>query len=769
MRSKSVVGFGVIAALILGGSAALWAQEGDRVLSVDVEGLVTIAKPTVLARVQTKSGAPYQDAVTSEDIRRIFAFGYFTDVKVNTETTPEGVRVIFVVKEKPIVSSIQFEGHRALPKKRLLELLAIKSGALYDPRKVKEGIDLIKAEYTRKGYSQAEVVSNLQMDEASNAASLLLLVEEGPRMRVRRILVEGNQAFSDRRIRKLLKTKPRWWFRAGVYDERVLIEDLERIRAFYRKHGYQDVAVSHRVYRDPSGRGLIVHLTIEEGLQHRVGEVNLQGAVLFPEREIRQVLQLKPWAVFSDEAVQEDLRLIKQYYGDRGYIHAEATSDPQLDPGTTRVNLTYHIVEHDLVYLNRIEIQGNLKTKDTVVRRELRIAPGDPFHGAKIRKSIDRLYNLGYFEEVNVETQPTGTPQREDLVVKVKESKTGSFSFGGGFSSIDRLVGMVEIEQRNFDWRNVPHFTGAGQDLRLRAEVGTVRRFFDLAFTEPWIFGYPLSFGVDAFNRTRLRSQNLGLAFEEEQRGGGVRLGKEFGDRVLTHLNYQFFRTEISDVVAEASQDLKDEQGRNLVSVLGTSVAWDSRDNRFDPTKGWYAFSSGDLAGGLFGGDKDFYRLQAGASNYLPHFNRLVLESRIRGGIVDAYGDSSEVPIFERYFGGGSGTIRGFRERRVGPRDPSSNDPIGGEATFLASIEEVMTLVKDERGRPILKGSLFFDVGNVWRRVDEFGESFKAGTGVGARVNTPIGPIRLDLGFPISKTEGESRRPRFHFNMSRSF
>jgi len=762
-------GLGAFIALALGGAAALWAEEGDRVLSVDVEGLVTIAKPTVLARVQTKPGAPYQDAATSEDIRRIFALGYFTDVHVDTQTTPEGVQVTFVVKEKPGVASIQFEGYRAIPRKRLLELLAIKPGSLYDPRKVKEGIDLIKAEYARKGYAQAEVISNLQMNAAANTANLLLLIEEGPRMRVRHMLVEGNRAFSDRRIRKLLKTKRRWWFNAGVYDERVLTEDLERIRAFYRKHGYQDIAVSQRVYRDPSGRGLIVHLTLEEGLQHRVGEITLQGAVLFPEREIRQVLQLKPGAVFSDEAVQEDLRLIKQYYGDRGYIHAEVSADPQMDPGTSRVHVTYHITEHDLVYLHRIEIQGNLKTKDTVIRRELRVAPGEPFQGMKIRKSIDRLYNLGYFEEVNVETQPIGAPQREDLIVKVKESKTGSFSFGGGFSSIDRLVGMVEIEQRNFDWRNVPSFTGAGQDLRLRAEVGTVRRFFDLSFTEPWIFGHPLSFGVDVFNRTRLRSRNLGLAFEEEQRGGGVRLGKEFGDRVLTTLNYQLFRTEISDVVAEASQDLKDEQGRNIVSVLGTSIAWDSRDNRFDPTNGWYAFGSGDAAGGVFGGDKDFYRLQAGLSNYLPHAHRWVLESRIRGGIVDAYGDSSEVPIFERYFGGGSGTIRGFRERRVGPRDPSSNDPIGGESTFLASLEEVMTLVKDERARPILKGSLFFDIGNVWRRVDEFGESFKAGTGVGARVNTPIGPLRLDLGFPITKTEGESRRPRFHFNLSRSF
>jgi len=746
-------------------------EEGQRVIAIDVQGAKTVARETVLARIQMKPGAPYDGAVVSEDIRRLFALGYFTDVRADVETLPEGLRLLFVVKEKPVIASIEVQGNRFLRKPKILELFTLSAGQLYDPRKVKEGIDLIRAEYSRKGFSGVEIASRVEVQEAANAATLYLLIDEGARTRIRAILIEGNQAFPDKRIRKVLKTKRRKWFTAGVYNEQVLDEDLERVRSFYRKHGYQDVEVSRDVARDPSGRGLHVLLRIAEGLQHRVGQVAIEGAALFPEREIRQVVTLKPGAVYNDESLQEDLRAIKQYYGDRGYIHTEVTPDPQLDTATKRVNLTYHIVERELVYVHQVDVEGNLRTKDVVIRRELRIYPGEPFNGAKIRKSLERLYNLGYFEEVNVDTEPV--PQeanREDLKVRVKEAKTGSFSFGGGFSSVDRLVGLVELEQRNFDWKNVPQFTGAGQDLKLRAEVGTVRRYFDISFTEPWIFGRPLSFGIDAYNRTRLRSRNLGLAFEEERRGAGLRLGKEFADVLLMGLNYQLYRTEISDVVAEASADLKAEEGRNHVSVVGTSQAFDKRNNRLDPSQGYYLFTSEDLAGGLFAGDKDFYRLQAGASHYLTHFDRFVLESRVRGGIVDAYGDSDEVPIFERFFGGGSGTIRGFRERRVGPVDPSSNDPIGGEATFLATIEEVMTIIKDERGRPIIKGSVFFDVGNVWRRVKDFGESYKAGAGVGARVNTPIGPVRLDLGFPVSSLEeGESRTPRVHFNISRSF
>ncbi len=757
------------AALLLVVPATARAAEGDRVVAVEVSGAKTIATETILAKVQTKPGSPYQDTIVSEDIRRLFALGYFTDVKADVEQLPEGLKLVFVVKEKPTIAAIRVEGQRVLGKARVLELFDVKAGALYDARTVKQGVDVLKAEYARRGFSQVEIVSQVEVDAAVNTATLYLAIDEGPRMRIRQVLVEGNQAFSDRRIRKLLKTKRKWWFAAGTYDEQALDEDLERVRAFYRKHGYQDVEVTKSVSRDPTGRGLYVHLTIAEGLQHRVGQVAVEGAVLFPEREILRVVTLKPGAVYSTEALQDDLRLIKQYYGDRGYIHAEATPDVRLDPESKRVNLTYRLAEKELVSVNRVDVQGNLRTKDVVVRRELRIYPSDQFDGAKIRKSIERLYNLGYFEEVSVDTEPTPSPEHEDLIVKVKESKTGSFSFGGGFSSVDRLVGLIELEQRNFDLNGFPHFTGAGQDLRFRVEVGTVRRFFDMSFTEPWAFGYPVSVGVDAYNRTRLRSRNLGLAFEEDQRGAGLRLVKEFLDLIKAGLSYQLFRTEISDVVDEASADLKAEQGRNTISVGGVSVSFDSRDNRFDPTKGVFAFTSSDLAGGIVAGDKDFYRAQAGASHYVPHGDRFVLESRVRAGLVKAYGDSDEVPIFERFFGGGAGTIRGFEERRVGPRDPNSNDPIGGEAIFVGTLEEVMTIVKDERGRSILKGSTFVDVGNVWRRVNEFGESFKSGAGVGARVNTPIGPLRLDLGFPLNQIDDKKRRPRFHFNISRSF
>ena len=744
--------------------------EPERVVAVEVRGAKTVSEETVLAKVQTKPGAPYHEAALSEDIRRIFALGYFTDVRTETEPAQGGVRVAFLVTEKPTIAVVEVKGNRVMPTKRFVELSGVKAGQLYDARLLKEGTDKLKAEYARKGRPNAEVLSQVSVDEAKNAATVHWLVEEGPRVRVQQILVEGNEAFPDRRIRRLLKTKlRRWLIGRATYDERVLEEDLERIASFYRKNGYQDVTVEKTVYEDPDHGGLILRLLIHEGQQHRVGDVALDGNVLFPEHELRRLLTLKPGSVYSREALQEDLRLLKQYYGDQGYINAQVAPDTRLEEATKRVHLTYHITENELAYLNRIDIRGNLRTKDVVIRRELRMYPGEPFNGKQMRTSIDRLYNLGFFEEVNVDTEPTDKPNREDLIVDVKEAKTGSFSFGGGFSSVDRLVGLVELEQRNFDWKNFPSFTGAGQDLRFRAQIGTVRRYFDLSFTEPWILGYPLSFGIDAYNRTRLRSQRLGFAFEEQQRGAGLRLSKEFLDVVRVGLDYQLFRTEISNVVGDASADLKAEEGTADVSVGGLSVSLDKRNNRFDPTAGYYLFSSGDLAGGVFAGDKEFWRLQGGASHFWPHADRFVFESRVRTGIVNEYSDTPKVPIFERFFAGGANSIRGFQERRVGPRDPLTNDPIGGEALLVAGVEEVLTVIQDERSRPILKVSLFYDAGNVWETVSDFGSSFRSGAGVGTRVTTPIGPVRFDIGMPISGLGQDKRKAEFHFNISRTF
>jgi outer membrane protein insertion porin family len=453
-------------------------------------------------------------------------------------------------------------------------------------------------------------------------------------------------------------------------------------------------------------------------------------------------------------------------YFDRGYIFAKVQEITSLNPQTEKVDINYKIAENEIAYVNKIKIRGNVKTKDVVIRRELRIYPQDRFDGEKLRRSKERLRNLGFFEEVSYDTQDTDRPNYKDLIVEVKEAKTGIFSFGGGYSTIDEFVGFIEIEQRNFDWRNFPYFTGDGQDLKLRTQWGSVHNSYNLSFTEPWIFDYPLSFGFDAYKLSHDRESDVGYGYNEDRTGGDLRLAKELSEYVKGSLMYRFDQIEISDVSSSASSDLKKEEGKNSISSVEFGVAYDSRDNIFNPSKGVIYDSRLEVAGGLFGADKDFWKLQTRASKYFPLFRGSVLELRARVGLADAFGNSTELPIYERFFAGGAYTIRGYEERMVGPIDAASQDPLGGESMLVVNLEYTYPVFN------LLKLAVFCDTGNVWRKLSDIaGGDFKSALGVGLRIKTPMGPVRLDFGIPLNKQPGEEARSngRVHFSMGYGF
>ncbi|HLD82764.1 MAG TPA: outer membrane protein assembly factor BamA, partial [Candidatus Omnitrophota bacterium] len=400
---------------------------------------------------------------------------------------------------------------------------------------------------------------------------------------------------------------------------------------------------------------------------------------------------------------------------------------------------------------------------DVVIRREVRINPGERFDGEKLRRSKERLQNLGFFEEISYDTQESDTHNKRDLVVEVKETKTGSFSFGGGYSTVDEFVGFAEIEQRNFDWKNFPYFTGAGQNLKFRASMGSVSDSFDLSFTNPWVFDYPVSFGFDAYKTSRSRESDVGYGYEEETVGGDLRLGKELSEYVRGSLTYRYDNIDIANIAENATTDLRAEIGKNTISSMEFGLSFDNRDNVFDTTKGRLLSSSFQVAGGPFGGDKDFLKFYGRASQYFPLFRSSSLELRGRLGLAGPYSDSDKVPIYERFFAGGAYTIRGYNERKVGPVDLVSKDPLGGNAMLVGNIEYTYPLIN------FLKLAAFYDTGNVWSNTGKFGSGgFKSGFGLGLRIKTPIGPITLDYGIPLNKEPGEEDRGsgRFHFSAS---
>jgi len=538
---------------------------------------------------------------------------------------------------------------------------------------------------------------------------------------------------------------------------------MDRIRDFYHRQGFIDATAEYELKVDPSARFIYITIKISEGTKYLVGSLTVRGNAEISEKEIlAKIEQCKPDRTFSYEALKDDSMKIQSLYFDRGYIMAQIQDATALNSDTGRVDITFSITENQVVYVDKIKIQGNVKTKDLVIRRELRIKPGERFDGEKLRRSKERLQNLGYFEEISYDTEETGETVKKDLVVNVKETKTGAFSFGGGYSSVDQFVGFIELEQKNFDWKNFPYFTGAGQNLKLRASTGSLTQGFDLSFTEPWLFDYPVSFGFDAYKRTHERDRDVGYGYNEDVTGGAVRLGKEISEYVRADTSYRYDRIKISDVTDTASQDLKDEAGTNKISSMSLGLTWDSRDNVFQTLRGNVFGNSISLAGGPFGGDKDFWKLFSRYEHYIPLPRESVIELRARAGFSEPFSNSEKIPIYERLFTGGAYSVRGYEERSIGPIDAVSGDPLGGESLVVGNIEYVIPLVK------FIRLGLFYDIGNVWAEASDIGSGgYKSGAGLGLRIKTPIGPILLYYGIPLDKEPGESERDdgRFHFSM----
>lgn len=744
-------------------------QVEKNITAIEVKGNKSISTNIVIAKLKLRVGALYHENVASEDLKRLYALKFFEDIKFKTQDYKDGVKVVITVVERPVIEKITFSGVKKLGLKddKLKEKIVSKENLTVDYPSLEEDLAILKGLYEKKGYGQVKVEHELKVNQETNKAIIDFKVDEGKKKKVKKIYIEGNYNFSDGKIIKILKTKKAWLFGSGVLAEEVLIEDMDRIKSFYNKQGFINATVDYKLQSDARGSFWLITINIEEGKKFFVGDLIIKGNQDVLEKEIlAKIQQSKPGKVFSQEYLKQDIMEINSLYFDKGYISARVQETTTLNDENQRIDVTLNVKENEVAYVEKIKIKGNVKTRDAVIRRELRIKPGDRFDGQKLKRSKERLQNLGFFEEVGYDTEDTEVSNKKDLIVEVKESKTGQFSFGGGYSTVDQFVGFVEVEQKNFDWKNFPYFTGAGQDLKLRASLGSLSNGYELSFTEPWIFDYPLSFGFDIYKNTHERDSDVGYGYDEDITGGDLRFSKEFAEYLTGSIKYTCESIKIANVSADASNDLKEEEGKNTISSTEVGLTLDTRDNVFEPKKGDVLSGSLQMAGGPIGGDRDFWKFYSRASHYWNIAGNSVLEFRVRAGIADTYDDTNKIPIFERFFAGGANTIRGYRERKIGPYDSNSADPLGGEAMLIGNMEYTYPLFN------FLKLAAFYDIGNVWARSSDFAAGgYKSGVGFGFRLKTPIGPIMLDYGIPLNKESGKDTKDsgRIHFSMSHGF
>lgn len=741
-------------------------SDSNIVSEIEIRGNETVATSTILGQIRTKVGRPLSSTLLSEDLKRLYGLGYFKDVQIEQDKADGQVKIIFKVQEKAVLREVEISGNRAVKLDDIKKKIRSSIGDYVDETTIRDDVDAVRSLYTEKGFYDADVTYRLDYDRRANQASVVIEIDEGAKVAVKRIVFEGVASLKEGEIRKKIQTKEAGWFVSGLLKEDVLELDLQRIRAVYDDAGFSDVDVKYRLEPlegEPGDTRLV--FVIEEGRQYLVGEVEIEGHTVFERDEIIEKLEMKPGQPFSRRGLRQSVSNIQDLYFEKGYMNAKISFDSAYNEATGLVDTTYVVTENNVALVNRVRIEGNTKTKDIVIRRELRTYPGEPFNGAELKRSKERLFNLGYFEEVRFDIEDSLDPDKKDLVVTVKETKTGEFSFGGGFSSIDKILGFVQVRQRNFDHAKWPTFTGGGEDLRFRVELSEIRTNGELSWTDPWFLGYPFSLGFDIYRREFDRTRSSGLFFDETRIGAALRLGKEITDYDRVNLTYRFDNVEIEDIPEDASADLREEEGESDISSLTLGYTHDTRNSRFVPSSGYILTGAGEVAGGPFGGDKDFWKFTGLAACYFKHFDFLVLELKFRGGISDAFDDSNKVPIFERFFVGGANTVRGYRERRIGPRDSGTRDPIGGDTYWVTNAEYTFPIYEN-----LLKGAVFYDVGAAYLDTAEIGDGDVAqGVGIGFRIKTPIGPVKLDIGYPLDEIEGEDKEFRFHFNISQGF
>ena len=709
------------------------------IADVQVRGNDRIEAEAIKANVKSKKGEVLNREQVSEDIKAVYKMGYFEKVEVEMADGPGGKILTFVVEENPTIAEVKPRGNKKIKEKDIMAAITTKSYMVLQKNVVAEDVQKIIKLYHQKGYFDVDVQSKVEFPKDPRRATVIFEIKEQKKVLIQKIGFRGNKKYSARRLRSVMQTKEKNFLLSlftdrGILQKDMLATDVDRLTVFYHDQGYMDAKVGNPDVTQKSD-GFYIEIPIDEGQRYKVADVKITGDLLETSADKKTAKELKTRAkdYFSREKVRKDIDNISKAYMDEGYALAQVNPEVKRDPASHTAEVVYNVSKKDKVHIGKIYVTGNTKTRDKVIRRQLKLAEGDLFNATNLEKSLLNLKKLDYFEEVEITPVETAQGDIMDLHVKVKEKLTGTISVGGGYASQDGLFTSAQIQQRNL--------FGRGQTIGIRGYLSEEAQRYVLSFTEPYLFDMPLAAGFDIFNWIRDYD-----TFTQDSYGIRLRTGYPFGSWSRMSLWYTIEEDEVTDISRNASKYIKDQRGKYLKSAFTLGFERDTTDHPFLPTRGSLNTLMSEFSSSYIGSDSDYVRTEIQSGWYHPLFWKFIGFAKAQYGYIFPLDDRSKaVPIYERFFLGGINNLRGWKWADIGPRD-SHGDVVGGYHYMVLTGEILFPLV-DKYG---IRGVTFFDAGNSYREKEDIDfSSFRTDAGVGLRWNSPMGPLRIEWAYNL--------------------
>ncbi len=740
---KRFVGWLVLVVMVVAGQGV---AQADIIRAIDVQGNHSVATDTIRATIQSRPGEPINPDKISHDVKALFALGQFMDVRIE-EVGGGTLRII--VRERPTIRDVKFEGNHKFKSSALKEDLKVKPFQPLDGKDLAATIQKMRERYAKKGYYTVNIDYKLTPVPGADEMDLVFVIQENEKASVRRVSFIGNRVFSDSQLRKMIRTKEKsiisFITNSGKFQQQQLEQDVMMMTFSYLNKGYLKVKVDRpRVDISKDMRSLYITYRIEEGHQYRIANVRVEGDILTTPDQIVDMVTIKPKQIYNQQKVEDDVRAITNLYGDEGYAFVNVQPIPEPHENDT-ADITFHIDKGPRVRIEKITITGNSVTRDKVIRREMRVKEGDIYNQRLVDLSRQKIMQLGYFSEVNFATPRGGKDDALNINITVKEKPTGSFNFGAGFSTGENFILQGSISKENF--------FGYGVSGNLMAEYSSLRQQFSASVNDPYFLDTDWIVGLNGY-KTAYRY----VDFRRDSLGSGLNIGRRLFTNTSVNVGYQFEDIKVTDFTF-AVPYVFSQNASGRTSSLSLTASYDTRDNRVFPGKGWYATATSEASGAKLGGTNNFWRTNANVRWYQPIYKGVTYKSYLRGGYIKSLNDSV-IPLFERYFLGGPNSLRGFYPRTVGPSvqipsgpgGPVGNFNYGGNKMVQANFELEIPIYQPAGFKMVG----FFDAGNAYAEEERVSiHNLRMDYGFGFRWISPMGPLRFEWGLPIHRRPGE--------------